>query len=124
MPKTETPRRKRNADVYEVPVTAPRMNALEKARADSAAKLNMAPEQYDEKIKDTAIGFAGPMALSKFDLRKMSKLKRLGETFLSRASSGADNVAKAAVNETENKYARGGRIDGIAQRGKTKGRMR
>ena len=112
----------------EVVVSAPRMGRLERAEYDDAARQGLTLEQYRKKqedMVDMAVGFSGPMALSKIDLRKLSKLKRLGQDFATRASSGADNVAVAATDkDKEKKYARGGRIDGVAQRGKTKGRMR
>lgn len=121
--------KKKNDDVYEVPVTVPRMGFVEKQNYDAAKRQGLTPKQYRKKqddMLDLAMGFSGPMALSKgVDLRKMSKLKRWGQDLLSRASSGTDNVAGAATNnDDDKKYARGGRIDGIAKRGKTKGRMR
>lgn len=112
----------------EVVVTAPRMGRIERFEYDDAARQGLTPEQYKKKkedMVDMAMGFSGPMALSKIDIRKMTKLKRWGQDLASRASSGADNVAVASVDkDEEKKYARGGRIDGIAKRGKTKGRMR
>jgi hypothetical protein len=118
---------KKKFEGLEVEVTAPRMGRLERAEYDYAARQGLTLEQYRKKqedMVDMAMGFSGPMAISKIDLRKMSKLKRLGQDFATRASSGADNVAVAATKDEEKKYARGGRIDGIAKRGKTKGRMR
>ena len=118
MPKTETPRRKRNADVYEVPVTAPRMNAMQKARSRAAESMGMSPEQYEEYAKDAAIGFASPIYKAGIKLNKFTKFEKARD----RAATGASYVPTAVADEKE--YARGGRIDGIAKRGKTKGRMR
>jgi hypothetical protein len=106
--------------VFEVTATAPRMGAMEKYLYD---RKQMTPKQKKEEALDTAVGFSGSIHMPKIDLRKMSNVKRTAIDFLTKASSGADNVAKAATGE-DKKYARGGRIDGVAQRGKTKGRMR
>lgn len=121
---------KKKFEGTEVVVTAPRMGRLERAQYDDAARQGLTPEQYKKKqedMLDMAMGFSGPMALSKIDLRKMSKLKRLGQDFATRVSGSADNVAVAATNkDEEKKYAKGGLVrsrDGIAKRGKTKGRM-
>ena len=120
---------KKKFEGTEVVVTAPRMGKFEEGMYDYHEKESRkTPEQKRKEMLDLAVGFSGPMALSKIDLRKMSKLKKLGQDFATRASSGADNVAVAATEkDEEKKYARGGLVksrDGIAKRGKTKGKMR
>jgi hypothetical protein len=123
MPSTKTPRQKRS-DIQEVAVTAPRMSSFEKGLYDRA---QMTPQQKRDEALDMAVGFSTPIHIPKIDIRKLSSAKRAMSDFLTKASSGVDNVAKAATDDEDNKYAKGGMVksrDGIAKRGKTKGRMR
>lgn len=115
----------------EVVVSAPRMGKFEEIMYDdNEREARKTPEQRQEELMDMAMGFSGPMRLAgKIDLRKLSKAKKWGQDLISRAvGSGGDSVARAATKDEEKKYAKGGMVksrgDGVAQRGKTKGRMR
>jgi hypothetical protein len=119
MPKTKTPRRKRNDGVYEVPVAAKRMGPFEQAEASAAEKMGMSPEQYRQYAQDAAIGFASPIYKAGINLRKLTKTQAIRD----RVATGASYIPTGVAAENEG-YARGGKIDGVAKRGKTKGRMR
>lgn len=145
---------KKKFEGLEVVVTAPRMGRLERNQYDADKRysnktgtpMNKVPSirrKENEEMQDMAMGFSGPMALSKIDIRKMSKMKRWGQDLASRViGSGSDNViASASAKEKEKKvpddweydpkatsiFAKGGHVksrgNGIAKRGKTKGRF-
>ena len=145
--------KKKKFEGTEVVVSAPRMDWRERGQYDADKKysertgtpMNQIPSirrKENDKMMDMAMGFSGPMALSKIDIRKMSALKRMGQDIASRiGNSSSDNIIAAArAKDKEEKvpddweydphavgYAKGGLVksrDGIAKRGKTKGRMR
>lgn len=150
--------KKKKFEGTEVVVTAPRMGRVERYQYDvdkrysdkTGTPMNKVPSirrKENEEMQDMAMGFSGPMTVSKIgaiDLRKMSKLGRWGQDLASRiVGSGGDNViASASAKEKQEKvpddweydpkaasaFAKGGHVksrgNGIAKRGLTKGRMR
>jgi len=114
--------------------------------------MNQVPPYARKKNReemDQMMGFlGGPVAISKINIRKIPALKRFAEDVMYRiGTSGGDNVLKSFMpkekeekipddweydpyaysQETSRRFAKGGLVksrDGIAQRGKTKGRMR
>lgn len=116
---------KKKFEGTEVVVSAPRMSKFEEGLYDRG---QMTRQQKMDEAMDIAMGFSGPVALSKIDLSKASRVAKWGKDVASRiVGSSADNVARAATTKDDDKkYAKGGRVrgNGIAKRGLTKGKMR
>ena len=143
---------KKKFEGQEVVVTAPRMRIDEQLQYDSDKRfsektgtpMNQVPsirKKERKEMQDMASGLMGnPVGVvGKINLAKIPRVKKFAQDLASRLTGGADSIiSPAKAKEKEEKipddwkyeggYRKGGMVksrgNGIAQRGKTKGKMR